>query len=155
MQRNPYAAPEAEVKDTDTQSRSGVYVGCLALLLGPPLGFVVAYFWSKSQVHTLGSHVVQGEGRAMIVIGHAVLGAIIGGIVVPAIALIHRKLTGGSYEREDELRNVSIANPIFLSDYSKKYGLSESDVLALVASGGLPGKEIDGLLVVEDCSPMR
>ena len=155
MQRNPYAAPEAEVKDLGPQSRSGVNVGCLAFLLGLPLGFVVAYIWSKSQVHTLGNHVVHGEGRAMIVIGHAVLGAIIGGIVVPAIALIHRKLTSGPSEREDELRNVSIRNPIFLSDYSNKYGLSESDVSALVASGGLPGKEIDGLLIVEDRSPSR
>ena len=155
MRQNPYAAPKAEVKDLGLQRRSGVNVGCVAFLLGPPLGFVLAFIWSHSQVHTLGSHVAHGEGRAVIVIGHAFLGAIIGGIVVPAIALIHRKLTSGPSEREDELRNVSIRNPIFLSDYSKKYGLSESDVSAVVASGRLPGKEIDGLLFVEDCSPSR
>ena len=57
--------------------------------------------------------------------------------------------------RKAALRDVSIRNPIFLSDYSKNYGLSESDVSALVASGRLPGKEIDGVLFVEDCSPSR
>jgi hypothetical protein len=78
--------------DTAPKRRSTATLGCLTFVVGAILGFIVAFMWSNSQVHTLGSQVLRGENRGRIVFAHAGLGGILGGFLVSGIVVVRRKL---------------------------------------------------------------
>ena len=64
-----------------------------AFAIGALLGLVVGYIWSNSQVHTLPSGILlRGEYRSMNVIGDALQGGFIGGIVFAVIEKLRHVL---------------------------------------------------------------
>ena len=78
-------------------------VGCLPFLLGALLGFVIAFLWSRSQVHTMGSgHVILGESRMRLVFTHSMLGAVFGGLMVTLVVMVRRKLKGSNASPPDK-----------------------------------------------------
>lgn len=50
-------------------------------------------------------------------------------------------------------RAPPLEKPIFARAYEEKYGITEKDIEDLVARRRLPGRRIDGLLLVEDRPP--
>jgi hypothetical protein len=79
-------------KEADPKRKSTAALGCLTFIVGAVLGYVIAFLWSNSQVHMLGSQELRGELRTRTVFAHAFLGAIVGGLLVSGIAVIRRKL---------------------------------------------------------------
>ncbi len=65
-----------------------------AFAIGALLGLVVGYLWSNSQVHTLPSGIpLHGEYRAMDVIGDALQGGFICGLVFAVIEKLRYELS--------------------------------------------------------------
>jgi len=79
------------VANDDKKRKDGI--GCLPFLLGAVAGFALRFCWSNAQVHKLGSHTLLGDNRGVIVIGHAMAGALVGGLLVSLIAFLRRPVT--------------------------------------------------------------
>ena len=61
----------------------------LAAFIGLVVGSVLGYMWSNAQTHmTQTGYVLRGDHRAMIVIGHAMLGGLVGAVVATAATVL-------------------------------------------------------------------
>ena len=81
----------ADQQEPKPQPERGV--GCLPFIIGAVIGFALGFAWGDSRDHVIGqNYVVRGEHRGMLVIGDAVIGALIGGFAVYVAARIRRAL---------------------------------------------------------------